>query len=233
MKNKLHLIIGTALGLALISSAANAALVLTGSTAGFFQGSSSGSTVVNNAPDGSTASYHTGVPISGSTKSGIDFAGANFAGVQSGDTFSIGMFTYTNGRTQIGSSSATALFDFYLNLTDPALGSILLTTIEFGIGATVNHPSDPDAFTASFTQPAAMQIGGQWVKFSINDLPEMVQVAEDAYVTLAEVTVTYFTPVPEPSTYGLIGAAGLMGLIGYRRFRAQRANAAAAPQLTA
>jgi hypothetical protein len=28
-----------------------------------------------------------------------------------------------------------------------------------------------------------------------------------------------FTPVPEPSTYGMIGAALLLGLIGFRRFR--------------
>ena len=35
------------------------------------------------------------------------------------------------------------------------------------------------------------------------------------------------TPVPEPSTYGLIGAALLLGLIGYKRFKSA-ANASAA-----
>jgi hypothetical protein len=31
------------------------------------------------------------------------------------------------------------------------------------------------------------------------------------------------SPVPEPSTYGLIGAAALAGLVGYRRFKASKA----------
>jgi hypothetical protein len=30
------------------------------------------------------------------------------------------------------------------------------------------------------------------------------------------------TPVPEPSTYGLMGAAALLGLMGYRRFKAAK-----------
>jgi hypothetical protein len=32
--------------------------------------------------------------------------------------------------------------------------------------------------------------------------------------------------VPEPSTYGLMGAAGLLGLVGYRRFKASKAKKA-------
>jgi hypothetical protein len=31
-----------------------------------------------------------------------------------------------------------------------------------------------------------------------------------------------FTPVPEPSTYGMIGAAFLIGIVGFRRFRSTR-----------
>jgi hypothetical protein len=229
MKNRLRLIVGSAIGLALAASAAHA-LTLSGSTAGFFEGSSSGATVVSNIPDGSIASFRTGTPV-GSFKSGVAFSGDVFANVNSGDTFALGSLTYYNGITLIGTSSATALFDFYINLNSPTVSSLLLTTVTFGIDATVNTPGNliPDSFTASFTQPAPVLIDGQWVKFTINDLPASTLVAENTSVQLADVTVTFLNPVPEPATYGLMGAIGLMGLVGYRRFRAQRGSAASAP----
>jgi len=37
-----------------------------------------------------------------------------------------------------------------------------------------------------------------------------------------------FGPVPEPSTYGLIGAAALLGLVAFRRFKAKKTSFAAA-----
>lgn len=227
MKNKIKLL-GSALGLALLASTASAALVLSGNTAGAFQPQSNPYTTIVNSPDGMSASIRTGVPHTSSDfKSGITFAGDTFSNITSGSTFSIGMFTYYNGITNIGTASDTAYFDLYVNLTDPSLGSIFLTTIKFGIDATPNTPgSVPDLFFASFTQPSVMLIGDTWVKFTINDLPAETAVNENTWKQLANVTVTYLTPVPEPSTYGLMGAAGLLGLVGYRRYRAKRANVA-------
>jgi hypothetical protein len=226
MKNRLRLIVGSAIGLALAAGAAQA-LTLSGSTAGFFEGASSGDTTITNVPDGSFASFRTGVPV-GSFKSGVVFNSATFANLSDGDTFGLGVITYYNGITHIGTSSADALFDFYVNLTSPTASSFLLTTVDFGIDATVNTPenTNPDVFTASFTQPAPVLIDGQWVKFTINDLPASTMVKENTFVKLAEVTVTFLnlTPVPEPATYGLMGALGLMGLVGYRRLRAQRGS---------
>jgi hypothetical protein len=229
MKNRLRLIVGSAIGLALAASAAHA-LTLSGSTAGFFQGSSSGSTVITNEPDGSFASFRTGVPV-GSFQSGVVFNADSFANVNSGDTFALGVITYYNGITHIGTSSADALFDFWVNIDSPTTGSFLLTTVKFGIDATVNSGDSliPDSFTASFTQPPPILIDGTWVKFTINDLPASTPVGENMMVQLADVTVTFLNPVPEPATYGLMGALGLMGLAGYRRFRAQRGSAASAP----
>lgn len=215
------------MGLVLAAGAAHA-LTLSGSTAGFFQGASSGNVVVTNTADGSFASFRDGVPIAGSFKSGVAFNGESFTSINNGDTFALGSITYYNGITRIGTSSGDALFDFYIHLNSPTMSTFLLTTITFGIDATINTPENvnPDVFTASFTQPPPVLIDGQWVKFTINDLPASTMVAENTIVELADVTVTFLNPVPEPATYGLMGALGLMGLAGYRRFRAQRAGAA-------
>ncbi len=222
------LTIGSALALALlIGPAAHAGLVLSGSTTGAFEGSSGGFTEINNAADGSFASFRTGVPVDGSFKSGVVFNGQTFSNVHSGDTFALGMITYYNGITKIHTSSATADLDFALNLTDPALGNIDLTTIHFGIDATINSGSlKPDLYTASFTNPAPVLIGDTWVKFSLNDLPSATQVNENTWVQLANVTVTYLSPIPEPSTYGLMGAAALCGVAALRRFRGKRSGPA-------
>jgi hypothetical protein len=221
------------MGLALVVGAQ--ALTLTGSTGGFFQGVSSGNTTVTNAPDGSFASFRTGVPVSGSFKSGVEVAGSSFTNVSSGDTFALGVIKYYNGIPKIGTSSADALYDFYINIDSPTNNTFLLTTIKFGIDATINNADNknPDLFTSSFTQPAPVLIDGTWVKFTINDLPASTQVKENTIVTLADVTVTFLNPVPEPATYGLMGALGLMGLAGYRRFRAQRGSSAIAPMAAA
>ena len=234
MKKRLRIIVGLATGLALAASAAHA-LTLSGSTAGFFQGTSSGSTIITNTPDGSFASFRTGVPVGQSFKSGVEFTAVDFTNIQSGDTFALGSLVYYNGVTKIGTSSAEALFDFYINLTSPTVSSLLLTTVKFGIDATVNPKGNlkPDVFTASFTQPPPVLIDGTWVKFTINDLPDSTPVRENHFVKLADVTVTFLSPVPEPATYGLMGAIGLMGLAGYRRFRAQRGGDASVPQVAA
>jgi hypothetical protein len=234
MKHKMKLIVGSILGLTLYGSVATAALVLTGRTAGSFQGVSSGFDVITNAPDGSTASFRTGVPVGGSFKSGVVFTGQNFAGVSDGDVFGLGMITYYNGITQRGTSSADTLFDFKLHLDNPVLDDFTLTTVKFGIDATANTPDNlvPDQFTAVFTQPAPILIDGTWVTFTINGLPDFTLVAENTLIRLADVTVHFqVSPVPEPATYGLFGAVGLLGLAAYRRFRGTSGGEPDLPQV--
>jgi PEP-CTERM motif-containing protein len=230
----LNVIASSLVALAFTAGIARADLLLSGSTAGSFQASPNPNTVISNSPDGMFASFRTGVPVGSSFKSGVQFNGSDFMNIASGDTFSLGLLTYFNGITQIGTSSGTAMLDFSLNLSDPAVGLVHLTTVTFGIDATVNTPPNliPDAFTASFTQPPAVLIGDQWVKFTINGLPTTTELGEDMRVDLGSVTVSFLNPVPEPATYGLLGGLGLMGLVAYRRLRANSAKGPA-PQLTA
>jgi len=225
MKHILKLISGSALGLACLAISAQAELVLSGTTAGYFQGTTSGDTVITNT-DGSYASFRTGVPVAGTVgKSGVEFNAASFSNIHSGDTFGFGLITYFNGRTQIGTSQDTAMLDFWLDLSDPNYAPFKLTTITFGIDPTVNDGSlVPDGFTASFTQPSVQHIGDRMVTFTIGNLDAWTEVAEDTWLRLADITVT-FSPVPEPATYGLMASLGLMGVAAYRRFRGAKSSA--------
>lgn len=217
------LIFAAGIAVASLAGMARADLLLSGTTAGFFQPSANPNTVITNSGDGSFASFRTGVPVDGSFKSGVVFTGQDFTHIGDGDTFSLGMLTYYNGITKIGTSSGSALLDFSLNLTDPSTGLVNLTTITFGVDATINTPPNlvPDVFTASFTQPADVMIGDQWVRFRINGLPTSTDLAENHMIDLGSVTVTYLSPVPEPAVYGLTGAAGLLALAAYRRAKSR------------
>lgn len=219
MSSKLTRLLTCAASLALFSTVANAALVLSGYTAGSFEGSSSGNTTITNSSDGRAASIRTGIPVGGSFQSGIYFTGINFANITDGDVFSIGMIRYENGINLLGTSSAAAAFDFRIHLNDPVVDTLPLTTFHFAINATHNEPGlVPDQFSATFSQPSPVVIDGTRVTFIISDLMGSRWVPEDGVETLANVRVE-MTPVPELGTYGLMATLGLLALVGYRRMR--------------
>lgn len=202
------------------AGAARAGLLLAGNTAGLFQPVSTPYATITNTADGSDASFRTGIPVANSFKSGVQFSAIDFENIGSGDTFSLGSLTYYNGLSRIGTSSGTSLLDFYLNFEDPAVGRIYLTTIQFGIDATVNNPArlSPDIFTASFLQPSPIWLGDELVKFTINGIPMSTSVAENAWINLGNVTVT--VAIPETSTCAaLLGIATLGSTLILRRFR--------------
>jgi hypothetical protein len=206
-------------GLALTIVSAPAQLLLSGHTTGSFEDLAEANTSVVNAPDGSSASFHTGVAVSGSTQSMIEFTNVNFANVGSGDPIQIGLFKITNGMTVIGSGAPTAKFNVGVELISPEMRSLALSTITFHIDHTPNIPSAvPDVFSVSFGQPSPIVVAGTLVKFHVNVEPASFQIAENASVTKGDITVT-FTPVPEPATYAAGASLLLVGLAGYRRFR--------------
>ncbi len=192
------------------TSAMRAGTLLSGNTAAFFQPSANPNVTIANTTDGSNASFRTGVPVENSFKSGVVFNDGDFENIANGDTFSLGLLKYYNGLSRVGTSSGSSRLDLYLNFDDPAVGRVHLTTITFGIDATVNTHAHltPDIFTASFQQPAPIWIDDQWVNFTIKGLPTSTAVAENTWTDLANLTVT--VAIPETSTFAALLGMGIL-----------------------
>ena len=213
------------LGLALTCTVANAQLLLSGHTTGSFDDLAEANTTVSNAPDGSWATFHTGIPVMGSTQSKIEFTNVAFNNVGSGEPIQVGLFSITNGMTAIGSGAPIARFNVGLQLTSPGWQTVAISTINFHIDHTPNLPNSgiPDTFAVSFGQPAPLLIQDFLVQFHVNVDPLEFQIAENATIQKGDITVS-FTPVPEPSTYAAWGAALLVGFVAYRRVRGGQVN---------
>lgn len=220
MHTRIRSVLAGVAGLALLCSVAHAQLAISGQTSGAFIDLAEANTTVTNGPDGAWATFATGIPVSGSFQSKIEFANDTFTDVHSGEPLQVGLFTITNGMTQIGSGAPTAQFELGLHLTSPIMDTIALSTITFHIDHTPNLPNSgiPDTFAVVFDQPAPVHINGFLVQFHVNFEPTEFQVAENASVQRGDVTVT-FMPVPEPATYAAWGAALLIGFVAIRRVR--------------
>lgn len=219
MHTRIRLLTAAALGLALSCSLANAQLLLSGRTTGTFIDLAEANTTVTNAPDGSSASFYTGIPYGGSTQSSIVFENDTFTDVSYGDPIQVGLFVITNGRTLVGSGAPTAQFQLGLELTSPAFQEIAISTITFHIDHTPNEGGvNPDLFAVSFDQPAPVKIGDYLVQFHVHFDPTEFNIPENTFLQKGDVYVT-FTPVPEPSTYAALGAAMLVGFVAFRRIR--------------
>ena len=149
----------------------------------------------------------------------MDFNGQTFADIGSGDTFTLGMLTYYNGITKIGTSSGNAVLDLYLELTNPGMSWVHLTTMTFGIDATINAFSNPvpDSYNASFTQPSVFWFGNEWVKFAVNGIPATTSLAENTWANVGSMTLTEGNSltVPEPGSSDFFLGLGLVALAGY------------------
>ena len=219
MHNGIRSLLALAMGLALTCTVANAQLLLSGNTTGSFDDLAEANTTVANAADGSWATFHTGIPVMGSTQSKIEFANVAFNNVGSGEPIQVGLFTITNGMTAIGSGAPTAKFNVGLKLTAPEGRTVAVSSILFHIDHTPNLPGAiPDTFSVSFAQPDPIHVKNTLVQFHVNVDPLEFQVAENSTIQKGDITVS-FTPVPEPATYAAWGAALLVGFVAYRRIR--------------
>jgi hypothetical protein len=213
------------LALAAITSA-HAQLSLTGSTHGVFTPPVVPFTTVVNGPVIST--FASGIPSTPHEfKTSVKFTGSNFAGVQSGDSFSLGTVKITNGVTKLGSTATMATMDLLLNIPAKGVTNFNLTTLSFALDNTSNNgfQNVPDLFFIGNSTPNTLKVANTLVLFNVgytdwsyNTLPGH-PIPERKSGTVGLVADVRFVPVPEPSTYALFGALGLVSVVAYRRFR--------------
>jgi hypothetical protein len=219
------------LGLSALLPSIHAQLNLTGTTYGTFALPVQPHTTVVNGSVVST--FSSGIPYrSWDTQTSIAFTGSAFAGVESGDTFSLGSFKFKNGITKLHSTAQTASMDLYLNIPAHGVTNFKLTTLLFGLDNTDNHgvQNIPDLFYIGHTLPNTLKFSDGLALFNIGFTDASYGVApghsisENGTGTVGITAEVRLVPVPEPSTYAAFAALGLVGAMTLRGLR--RKNAA-------
>lgn len=212
------------LAVGLVSTAAHAQLLLSGTVNGTFTDLGQPNTTVVNDPVGNTAMFSTGVPASATdTQTSITFTGSDFVNIGPGPV-ALGMFEIVNGITLAGTAAPTATFNLGLTLVSPEASSGLLTMVTFDIDNTLNDPATvPDIFGTSFASIPSMYVAGYKVDFSLIFAPDPLVVPEGSNAFTGDLYAT-FTPVPEPGSFALVGVGMLAGCAALRRRRPQPAS---------
>ena len=242
MKNRLKSavrIMAVGAGLLLVSSLAQAQLI-TVNTGGRFNNPSPGGQASDEfSPPantfGSVASFRTGVltdPVNHTLKTGATFQGIQAGFEQSYTlgaapvTFAVGNWILANGITNDGTTEDRINFDFQLNFVNLGLALVPAPFVITLDGA----PGKPDnVYTVTAPPGGSIVVGGNTYNYVFNLPFTSTTVVEDGVVT-SDFSITFTaastTPVPEPSTYGLIGAAVLAVGVFVRRRLDRRADMA-------
>lgn len=210
---------------ALLLSTAHAQLSLTGYLTGSFTDTPGTYDTIFNAPNGSQAWMRSGVPETGADfQTAIEFSRIDFANV-TGGLVADDLFRVTNGRTLLGTTAKSAHFDLWLHLTAPEAHSSVLTPIYFAIENTPNGTGNVnDIYGITAAPIAPFEYAGYRLQFQFV-APPSFEIPENSWADVGQLYVT-FTPVPEPSTYAVLGAGLLVGAVAVRRVRQRKAAAA-------
>lgn len=201
-----------------LGAVAHAQLLLSGSITGKFTDSPGAHDTIFNAPDGSWASFKSGVPEHPwYPQTAIEFSKQTFTDIGPG-LVADNIFHVTNGRNWLGTTASAAHFDLWLQLTSPEAHSSLLTPITFTIGNTPNGSGNvDDKFWVGSSPVAPFKVGDTMVQFTFK-APSAFSLNENTSGYVGSLWVN-FTPVPEPTTYAAMGASLLVGLVGLRALR--------------
>jgi hypothetical protein len=211
-------LVRAALAASLLSSIAHAQLLLSGRITGIFTDSPGLHDTIYNAPDGSYASFKSGVPEhSGFPQTMVEFSQQSFTDIGPG-LVADNIFKVTNGRNWLGTTADAAHFDLWVELTSPESHSSLLTPVSFTINNTPNGNTNiDDAYHVSSSPIAPFKIDNTMVQFKFT-APSSFSLHENNAGFVGTLWVN-FTPVPEPSTYALTGAGLLLGAALFRAMR--------------
>lgn len=212
----------SALGLAVALPSAQAQL-FSGTTRGEFHDPGLSFTSVINSTDVSL--FQSGVPSKPAhTQTSLAYASTAFN--SSGGQIDLGTLLITNGRTLGGTTASWATMDVYLNLPEQGIVDFKLTTLTFAIDNTENNGSlVPDQFLVSIGETNTLTIDGRKVAFDVQltnpafAIGTGSSIAESTSAEFGLFANVHFTPVPEPSTYAILGAVLLVGVVAYRRLR--------------
>ena len=214
----------SALGLAVALPSAHAQL-FSGTTRGEFHDPDLAFTSVINSTDVSL--FQSGVASKPAhTQTSIAYSSSAFGPAGDGSQIDLGQLVITNGRTLGGTTASWATMDVYLNLPEQGIADFKLTTLTFAIDNTENNGSlVPDQFLVSIGEANTLTIDGRKVSFDVQltnpafAIGTGSSIAESTSAEFGLFANVHFTPVPEPSTYAMLGAVLLVGVVAYRRFR--------------
>lgn len=218
MHSSLKYFVQAAMAASLLSTVAHAQLLLSGRITGTFTGSLGSHDTLYNSPDGSYAYFKSGVPEHPwYPQSMVEFSQQTFTDIGPG-LVADDIFKVTNGRNWLGTTADAAHFNLWVELTSPENHASLLTPISFSINNTPNGNTNvDDRFQVSSSSIAPFKIGDTLVQFKFS-APGSYSLHENASGYVGKLSVN-FTPVPEPSTYAMAGAALLLGFTALRTLR--------------
>ncbi len=205
------------------------------STSGMFTApTGSNISIVNGTP---VSTFATGLPMSPDGPTTLTFTGASFTGTAfnggaNTDTFLLGTAKIHNGITALHSTANFADMDLFGSVPTFGVSNFKLTTLHFDLENTPNAGGAvPDVYWIANSAPGVLKIGDTLVHFTIGlsnpafSLSPGVAIPETGTGSVDLFTTATMTPVPEPSLYGLLAAAGLAAIVALRWRRRRSAVA--------